>query len=182
MAAWGWATTTATTAIRPRWRPPSARTRATRSASIAVWALAHGRRVDTAVLVGALSDSSSAVREVAIWALGHQRLEQAPAPITAALRDADTEIRLVAAWTLGQIRDPATVPALRTAFKEEKDEEVRRALFRALLLLDQSTELIEQALASKDVELRTRAVQMLAGRRGLDIVWPWPRPEPRPFP
>jgi beta-lactamase regulating signal transducer with metallopeptidase domain len=148
----------------------------------AVWALAHGRRVDTAVLVGALSDSSSAVREVAIWAMGHQRLEQAPAPITAALRDADTQVRLVAAWTLGQIRDPATVPALRAAFKEEKDEEVRRALFRALLLLDHSTELIEQALASKDVELRTRAVQMLAGRRGLDIVWPWPRPEPRPFP
>jgi hypothetical protein len=48
--------------------------------------------------------------------------------------------------------------------------------------MDDSTELIEQALASKDVELRTRAVQMLAGRRGHNIVWPWPRPEPRPYP
>jgi hypothetical protein len=102
--------------------------------------------------------------------------------VTSALKDSDAEIRLVAAWALGQIQDPATVPALRAAFKEEKDEEIRRALFRALLLLDRSNELIEQALASKDVELRTRAVQMLAGHRGHAMVWPWPRPEPRPFP
>jgi HEAT repeat protein len=109
-------------------------------------------------------------------------MDKAPAGLLSALRDGETEIRLVTAWTLGQIRDPATVPALREAFKSEKDEEVSRALFRALLLMDRSTELIEQALASKDVELRTRAVQMLAGHRGEAIIWPWPRPEPRPFP
>jgi hypothetical protein len=164
--------------------PLSAAAREDKSAEVratAVWALAH-HRADPAVLAGAIGDSAANVREVAIWALGHYRMEKAPAPLTAALRDPDRDIRLVAAWTLGQMHDPATVPALRDAFKAEKDEEVGRALFRALLLMDQSTELIEQALASKDVDLRSRAVQMLAGHRGPHVIWPWPRPQPRPFP
>jgi beta-lactamase regulating signal transducer with metallopeptidase domain/HEAT repeat protein len=150
--------------------------------NIATWALAQRRHADPAVFLAGLADTSPKVREVSIWALGNQRLDKAPPALVTALRDADSDVRLVAAWALGEIRDLSTGPQLLAAFRDEKESEVRQALFRALMLLGERTpELLEQALKSKDAELRQRAVQMLGGGVGA-WPWPWPRPQPRPFP
>lgn len=149
----------------------------------AAWALGQRRQGDASALLAAVSDSSPDVREVAIWAMGNQPLEKAPEALRGALGDADGRVRVVAAWALAQIRDPVSIAALRTAFKEEKDDEVRRALFHALVLIgEHSPELTEWAFGSKDAELRRVAVQMLASRGLGPWPWPWPRPEPRPFP
>jgi beta-lactamase regulating signal transducer with metallopeptidase domain len=149
----------------------------------AAWALGQRRLADTATLAAALSDSSPKVREIAIWAIGNQRLAKAPDGLGAALRDDDTSVRLVAAWALGEICDAATAPALRAAFEGEKDDEVRRAVFRALMLLgDPPTDVLERALSAKDPELRSRAVQLFAGHGSSSWIWHWPRPEHRHFP
>jgi HEAT repeat protein len=130
-----------------------------------------------------MADTSPEVRETAIWGLGNQGLDKAPAPLTAALRDGDASVRLVVAWALGEIRDPATEPALRTAFAAEKDTEVKRALFRALAFMDTpSSQFIDDALASSDPDIRRRAVMMAAGHGPGIWPWPWPRPMPRPMP
>jgi beta-lactamase regulating signal transducer with metallopeptidase domain len=149
--------------------------------AIAAWALGQRPQAGSA-LVAAAADRSSAVRENAIWGLGQQELEKAPAPVVAALRDDQASVRLVAAWTLAQIGDPSAAPALRDAFKAEKDDEVRQGLFHALTRAgDRSPEVIAQMLEEKDPELRAKAVQALSRREGLGP-WPWPRPDPRPFP
>jgi len=149
----------------------------------AAWALGQRRRGDVSKLVGAISDASPDVREVAIWALGNQGIDRAPEALVAALRDAEEEVRVVTGWALAQIHDPATVSALQTAFKAEKDDEVRRALFHALFLIgERSPEVLEWAFGSKDAELRAAAVRMMAGRGFGPWPWPWPRPEPRPLP
>jgi beta-lactamase regulating signal transducer with metallopeptidase domain/HEAT repeat protein len=149
--------------------------------AIAAWALGQ-RQHSGAALLAAAADRSPTVRENAIWGLGQQDIEQAPAPVVAALRDDKAAIRLVAAWTLAQIGDPAAAPALRDAFKAEKDDEVRQGLFHALTRAgDRSPEVIAQMLEEKDPELRAKAVQALSRREGLGP-WPWPRPDPRPFP
>jgi HEAT repeat protein len=150
--------------------------------AIAAWALGQRPQPDKAPLLAAISDRVAKVREAAIWGAGNQDLEKAPAPVTAALRDAETPVRLVAAWALSQIGDPDTAPALRAAFKDEKNEEVREALFHALMLVgDRSPDVIEQMIDSKDPDLRSRAVHMMS-RGGGVWPWPWPRPDPRPMP
>lgn len=149
--------------------------------AIAAWALGQ-RPGQGRALVAAASDRAAAVRENAIWGIGQQDLDQAPAPVLAALRDERADVRLVAAWTLAQIGDPAAAPALRDAFRAEKDEEVRQGLFRALSRAgDRSPDVIAQMLDEKDPELRAKAVKALSRREGFDP-WPWPRPDPRPFP
>ena len=149
----------------------------------AAWALGQRRLGDASALLAAVSDSSPEVREVAIWAVGNQSIEKAPEALRGALRDADGRVRVVAAWALAQIRDPASIAALRASFEDEKDDEVRRAFFHALVLIgEHSPELTEWAFGSKDAELRRVAVQMLASRGLGPWPWPWPRPEPRPFP
>ena len=149
----------------------------------AAWALGQSGRADVDALTKGAADSAPDVKRAALWALGQQRLEKAPPAVTAALRDADAEVRLVAAWALGEIRDPSAAPAVRSAFQAEQTGEVKRALFRTLAILGGSTsDLIDQALASSDPELREHAVLMAAGR-GLGIwPWPWPWPQPRPNP
>ena len=182
MAAWALnetrserSTTVLTDALR---RDASPEVRAT-----AAWALGQRRLGDASALLAAVSDSSPEVREVAIWSMGNQAMEKAPEALRGALRDADGRVRVVAAWALAQIQDPTSIASLRTAFKEEKDDEVRRALFHALVLIgEHSPELTEWAFGSKDAELRQVAVQMLASRGLGPWPWPWPRPEPRPFP
>ena len=58
--------------------------------------------------------------------------------------------------------------------------EVRMAELRALTFLHvDDKSVLDAALASKDAELRSRAVRMLAGSSGS---WPEPRPRPRPRP
>ena len=149
----------------------------------AAWALGQRGRADVAALVAAASDASPEVREVALWALGNQQIDKAPGAIGTALHDADDRVRVAAAWALTQIHDPAAAGLLQAAFKGEKDEEVRRAFFHALVLVGEgSPEVIEWAFGSKDAELRKVAVQLLASRGMGPWPWPWPRPEPRPFP
>ena len=156
----------------------SAQVRAT-----AAWALGQRRHADAATLVAAIADAEPNVRVAAIWALGNQRLEAAPAELIAALRDALPRVRVLAAWALTEINDPASVPALRTAFAKEQDPEVRRAIFRALAFLgDRSPEVLDRAAAAKDPELRSRAVLMLGGLGPGIWPWPWPWPQPRPMP
>ena len=151
--------------------------------STAGWALGQRRHADTAALLAALADPAADVRHVALWALGNQDLDTAPPALVNALGDTSQEVRLTAAWALSEIGDPASAPALRKAFDTEKDEEVRRALFRALAFMgEHSNEFIEKALSSKDSEIRTRAVQLAAGRGPGIWPWPWPWPQPRPFP
>jgi beta-lactamase regulating signal transducer with metallopeptidase domain/HEAT repeat protein len=147
------------------------------------WALGQRGRADVTALVAAASDASPEVREVALWALGNQGIDKAPGALGAALRDSDDRVRVAAAWALTQIHDPTVAGLLQTAFKAEKDEEVRRAFFHALVLVGEgSPEVIEWAFGSQDAELRKVAVQMLASRGMGPWPWPWPRPEPRPFP
>ncbi len=147
----------------------------------AAWALGQRRQGDTAALVAAMSDVDPEVRETAIWAVGQFQVDSAPPAMVEALGDGDADVRRTAAWALGEVGDPAVAAAVRAGFAKETDDEVRTALFRTLVLLaGDSREVMEQALASKDPELRSHAVRVLAG--GGPGVWPWPRPRPKPRP
>jgi len=147
----------------------------------AAWALGQRRQGDAAALVAAMSDLDPDVRETAIWAVGQYRVDSAPPAMVEALGDGDVDVRRTAAWALGEVGDPATAAAVKAAFANEKDAEVRTALFRTLVLLgDASREVMEQALSSQDSELRSRAVRVMAG--GGPGGWPWPRPRPKPRP
>jgi HEAT repeat protein len=150
--------------------------------AVAAWALGRQRQADRAALEAAAADRSARVREVAIWGLGNQRLEHAPAAVVTALGDADASVRTAAAWAVGQIGDPATAAPLRAAFKNEKDDEVRQAIFHAMVLMgERSPEVIAEVLQSKNPEMRALAVQVI-GRGAGPWPWPWPRPDPRPYP
>jgi HEAT repeat protein len=99
----------------------------------------------------------------------------------AALGDREAAVRESAAWALAQIEDSETGQALIDAFMKESNTEVRLAEMRAISFLGiQSRAVLDAALASKDVELRARAVRMLAGAGA--GAWPEPRPRPRPRP
>jgi beta-lactamase regulating signal transducer with metallopeptidase domain/HEAT repeat protein len=149
----------------------------------AAWALGRRPLDDLSPLLAALSDTVPEVREAAIWGVGSQRVAQAPEAVVTALRDADDRIRLVTAWALGQIGDHASIVPLKAAFKQEKDGEVRRALFHALYLIgERSPEVAEWAMASKDKELREMGVEMLAAHSSGPRPWRWPRPDSRPVP
>jgi beta-lactamase regulating signal transducer with metallopeptidase domain len=148
----------------------------------AAWALGQRRLDDASVLVAAVSDAAAEVREVAIWALGNQGMDKAPEALVAALGDPDGEVRVVAAWALAHIHDQASSSALQIAFKAEKDDEVRQALFHALFLIgERSPEVTEWAFGTKDPEIR-RVAEKKHAIRGF-CPWPWqrPRPAPRPF-
>ena len=150
----------------------------------AAWALGNrdGHEGDAA-LISALKDDSPEVRRTATWALGNTRARRSSSAIVALLKDEDAEVRLMSAWALGQILDPATAPALRAAFVAETDDEARQAQFRALAFMGEaSPEFIEIAMKSKDPELRSRAVRVLAGQGTGAWPWPWPWPRPRPMP
>jgi HEAT repeat protein len=126
-------------------------------------------------------DPSADVRSTSAWALGRIEPERAPRGLVAALADANQDVRLDVAWALGRIRDSTTVSALEKAVQAERDDEVRRAEFRALLMVGEHSEsAIESALKSSDAEIREMAAMALAGRGRR--AWPWPRPKPRPFP
>ena len=88
----------------------------------------------------------------------------------------------VAAWAVGQTGDAAAASALRAAFKEEKDDEVRKALFHALMLVgERSPEVIVQVLESPTRSCARRRSRCSSRYRG-PWPWPWPRPDPRPIP
>ena len=150
----------------------------------AAWALGNRDTHDgDAALITALRDDSPEVRRTAIWALGNIKPRQASTAIAPLLKDGDPEVRMMAAWALGQIVDRATAPELRAAFAVETDNEARQAEFRALAFMgDMSSEFIEEAMKSKDPELRAKAVRVLAGQGTGPWPWPWPWPRPRPSP
>ena len=127
-----------------------------RSARTAGWALAHSARRTRPRSWPPLEDSSSEVREVAIWALGNQAPRDGARPVVggpARRRHAGP-----AGGGVGPRGDRAIPRRCRRCAPrsgEEKDDEVRRAIFRALVLLgDRTPEFIERVLSAKDPEMR----------------------------
>ena len=114
--------------------------------------------------------------------MGQARTDKAPTALIDALRDSDDEVRLKAAWALSQIGDPAALPAVTTALKQDQPDRVRQALVRAMLQSgEHSEEALEGLLQSKDDKTRELAVRALSGRKA-PWPWPWPWPRPRPAP
>jgi beta-lactamase regulating signal transducer with metallopeptidase domain len=148
----------------------------------AAWALGNaGVRDDREALETALtSDASDDVRETAAWALGNSPRRPAARALVVALGDKSADVRATAAWALAETEDEDTAPAVSAAFMRETNGEVKMAELRALTFLHVDDKaILDAALASKDAELRSRAVRMLAGSSGS---WPEPRPRPRPRP
>ena len=120
------------------------------------------------------------MRETAAWALGNSARRPAARALVIALGDKSAEVRETAAWALAETEDEDTAPAISQAFLREPNMEVRMAELRALTFLHvDDKSVLDAALSSKDAELRSRAVRMLAGSSGS---WPEPRPRPRPRP
>ena len=159
-------------------RDPSDQVRET-----SVWALGNSdlRDEDRDVVEALLSsDPSDQVRESAAWALGNSPRRPAARALVVALGDKSVHVRESAAWALAETEDDDTAPALSAAFRRETNSEVRMAELRALTFLHVDDEsILNEALTSKDPDLRSRAVRMLAGSSGS---WPEPRPRPRPRP
>lgn len=150
----------------------------------AAWALGEieDTRAISALNSAVASDASRSVRGTAAWALGQMNTREAPSGLLIALRDTDDGLRLKASWALSEIRDPQSVPALKTAIARETHNDARRAQLRALLSAGERSEaLLTDLLRSADATIREAAVRGLAGRSRLDP-WPWPWPRPRPFP
>ena len=81
---------------------------------------------------------------------------------------------------MAETEDEDTGRAVSDAFLRETNVSVRVAELRALIFLHvEDKEVLDAALSSKDPELRSRAVRMLAGSSSS---WPQPRPRPRPRP
>jgi beta-lactamase regulating signal transducer with metallopeptidase domain/HEAT repeat protein len=148
-----------------------------------VWALGNSdlRDEDRDVVEAVLSsDPSDQVRESAAWALGNSPRRPAARALVVALGDKSPHVRESAAWALAETEDDDTAPAVSAAFRRETNSEVRMAELRALTFLHVDDEsVLNEALTSKDADLRSRAVRMLAGSSGS---WPEPRPRPRPRP
>jgi beta-lactamase regulating signal transducer with metallopeptidase domain/HEAT repeat protein len=159
-------------------RDPSERVRET-----AAWALGYAgvRDEEREVLEAALtSDESAGVRETAAWGLGYSPRRPAARALVTALSDRSPEVRETAAWALAETEDDDAASAVESAFARETSAGVRMAELRALTFMHvESKEILDVALASKDPELRARAVRMIAGSPG---AWPEPRPRPRPRP
>ena len=182
MAAWALADSHRETARRALVsalrRDPSDNVRET-----AAWALGNAgvRDQDREALELALtSDESEQVRESAAWGLGYSARRPASRALVAALSDRSAQVRETAAWALAETEDDDVAPAVEAAFARETNAEVRLAELRALTFMHvESKSILDAALASKDPQLRARAVRMLAGSAG---AWPEPRPRPRPRP
>jgi HEAT repeat protein len=88
-----------------------------------------------ALALAVQNDRSSDVKATAAWALGQLRPDHAPSGLVQGLSSTDRDVRLSTAWALGQIRDSSTAPALEKGLQQESDSDVRRAEFRALLMM-----------------------------------------------
>lgn len=182
MAAWALADSPRETAHRALAaairRDPSEHVRET-----AVWALGNaGVRDDDREVIETLltSDENASVRESAAWALGNSPQKPAGRALVAALADRSPNVRESAAWALAEIGDEDVGQAVETAFVRETNPNVKMAELRALTFMHvDDKSILDAALASKDAELRARAVRMIAGSSDS---WPEPRPRPRPRP
>lgn len=149
----------------------------------AAWALGNSEAGDQrgALEAALTSDPASEVRESAAWALGYSPRRPAAHALVVALGDKSSDVRETAAWALAEIEDEDTAPALSDAFMQESNGDVRMEELRALTFMQANNrDVLAMALASKDADLRARAVRMLAGAG--DGGWPEPRPRPRPRP
>jgi beta-lactamase regulating signal transducer with metallopeptidase domain/HEAT repeat protein len=149
----------------------------------AAWALGNSEAEDErgALETALTSDPSAEVRESAAWGLGYSPRRPASHALVVGLGDRSAEVRESAAWALAETQDEDTAPALTEAFLKESNATVKTAELRALTFLHvEDRDVLDAALASKDAELRARAVRMLAGGGG--GAWPEPRPRPRPRP
>ena len=149
----------------------------------AAWAIGTtGDHSSIDALTAALADPSERVRLRAAWALGNISPKQAPKPLIALLGDKDPRTRQLAAWALYQIEDPAAIPALQAAMKNEASQELQIDYIRALAALgEKSVDALKGLLESPDPRIKTIAVRALAGGHATGP-WPWPWPEPRPYP
>ena len=148
----------------------------------AAWALGSaGLNDDREIIETALrSDPSESVRETAAWALGNTPQRPASRALIVALGDKSPHVRETAAWALAETEDEDAGPAVSEAFLHETNANVRVAELRALIFMHvEDRAVLDAALSSKEPELRSRAVRMLAGSSGS---WPEPRPRPRPRP
>ena len=149
----------------------------------AAWALGNAQAEEQrdALEEALTSDASEAVRESAAWALGYMPRRPASRTLVVALGDRSPEVRETAAWALAETEDDETAPAIADAFLKERNQEVRVAELRALTVMGaENKTVLDAALASKDADLRARAVRLLAGAGA--GAWPEPRPRPRPRP
>ena len=85
----------------------------------------------------ALRDPVLEVRVKAIWALGMLRAKRAMRDLLPLLRDPERRVRQTTAWALMQVEEPEAIPALRVAFKMEKDVWVQGDLKRSIGYLQQ---------------------------------------------
>jgi beta-lactamase regulating signal transducer with metallopeptidase domain/HEAT repeat protein len=147
------------------------------------WALGEiGSGEAAAALATAVTDRAANVRTRALWALGRLSPEHAPNSVVLRLTDADPEVRELAAWTLNRIADPASVPALQSALRSERDSSVQIADIRALGAMgDAAVDALRPLLESPDPRVKSVVVRVLASGRASGP-WPWPWPDPRPFP
>jgi HEAT repeat protein len=150
------------------------------------WALAQIEDQSAVDALGgaAEGDHSGRVRGTAAWAIGQleRRSHRGSAGLVHVLKDEDDGARLKAAWALGQVGDSTALAAIRDALKVEQDDEVRRALVRALIKSGgRSERTLTALLDSPDATVREAAVRGLAGNNSFEP-WPWPEPRPRPFP
>jgi HEAT repeat protein len=122
----------------------------------AVWAL--GALDDPAaspVLVKALGDAESQVREQAAWALGAIDEPQAVDALIRALKDSDARVREQVSWALGAIDDPRAVPPLMQSLKDA-DADVREQAAWALGAIGDSRALDALLPALKDTHAGVR--------------------------
>jgi beta-lactamase regulating signal transducer with metallopeptidase domain/HEAT repeat protein len=149
----------------------------------AAWAIgSSGDHSSVDALTAALADPSERVRLRAAWAIGNVGPKQAPKPLIALLGDKDPHTRQLAAWALYQIEDPAAIPALQAAMKNETDRDLQIDYIRALAALgERSVDALRGLLESPDPKIKSIAVRALAGGHATGP-WPWPWPEPRPYP
>jgi beta-lactamase regulating signal transducer with metallopeptidase domain/HEAT repeat protein len=150
---------------------------------MAAWAL--GQFADPAA-AGPLAtqlakESSDKVLATIAWAIGNVPMERAPAGLTALLTSSSPRTRLTAAWALSNIADKATLPAVHAALRQPQESNTARALVRAAIATDISTEALSELLSSRDSTVRATAVRAMGGKLNAGN-WPWPWPWPRPIP
>jgi len=92
---------------------------------------------DIEMLVVAMQDESSVVREAAAEQLGDSERDLALDALIGALQDEDEEVALAVISALEWRDDPRAIPALRVALEERPEEDVRDAVQDAIDWLEE---------------------------------------------
>lgn len=113
-----------------------------------------------------VTDDDRHVRKAAAWALGETESPEAVEALDGALSSVENRwIRKRVARALGETRQPSAVPVLRRLL-EQRDRKIRGAALEGLVEngTDAAMEALDDALQSRDPELRAMAARAL-GRR-----------------